>query len=155
MVRFRTSPDDPSVMVASSAWTLVLEAVRRNRSARRLHRSRYTYTYIITRAEASLKVAEKGGEGGEEQRVVRGRARKSSQGPPRNFLGVCQTFSGRVFKTFLTSAKHLGRTLKHFSTSAKHLGQTFKHFRPLQNIFGGLSNIFDLCKTFWADFKTF
>ena len=39
MVRFRTSPDNPSVMVASSAWTLVLEAVRRNRSARRLHRS--------------------------------------------------------------------------------------------------------------------
>ena len=39
MVRFRTSPDNPSVMVASSAWTLVLEAVSRNRSARWLHRS--------------------------------------------------------------------------------------------------------------------
>ena len=80
---------------------------------------------------------------------------ESSQGPPRNFLGVFQTFLGRDFQTFSTSAKHFRRTFKHFSTSSKHLGWTFKHFRPLQNIFGGLSNIFDLCKTFWADFKTF
>ena len=34
---------------------------------------REIYIYIYTRAEASLKVAEKGGEGGEERRVVRGK----------------------------------------------------------------------------------
>ena len=33
----------------------------------------YIYIYTHTRAEASLKVAEKGGEGGEERRGVRGK----------------------------------------------------------------------------------
>ena len=33
----------------------------------------HMYPYMHTRAEASLKVAEKGGEGGEERRVVRGK----------------------------------------------------------------------------------
>ena len=53
------------------------------------------YIYIYTRAEASLKVAEKGGEGGEERRVVRGKggigegpARISSHWKYRGFLPI-------------------------------------------------------------------